>query len=111
MRMKLPADSIVRPEKITEYLLKPRARNDKSKFLNELGYNLDDWTVLRDDILMQFLPKEAHFDENTPYGDMYHIEADLLGPNGKTRKVLTVWLLDTTLGQAHLVTMYPAKET
>ncbi len=108
--MKLPANSIVRPEKITDYLLRPRSRNDKSKFLNELGYTLDNWTVLRDDILMQFLPKDADFEENTPYGDMYHIEADLFGPNGKSRKILTVWLLDTTLSQAHLVTMYPARE-
>jgi len=106
--MKLPHNSIIREEKLTQYLLTPRARNDKSKFLNELGYTLENWQILQRDILAQILPKEAQFDETTPYGDMYQIMTDLTGPNGKTRKVLTVWMFDTTLNQAHLVTLYPA---
>ena len=107
--MRLPPDSEVKPEKITEYLLKPRSRNDKSKFLTELGYNIENWRVLQADILGQILPIDAELDEKTAYGDMYKIVANLTGPNGKTRKVLTFWLLNTILNTAHLVTMYPAK--
>lgn len=32
---------IIDPAKITHYLLVPKDKNDKSKFLNELGYSFD----------------------------------------------------------------------
>jgi hypothetical protein len=107
--MRLPQDSEIRPEKITDYLLKPRTRNDKSKFLAELGYSTENWQALQADIRTQILTSEAGLDEKTPFGDMYKIEASLTGPNGKTRKVLTFWMFNVILNTAHLVTMYPAK--
>ena len=39
--MKLPEDSVVSSEKITDYLLKWQPDNDKSKFLNRAGRSLD----------------------------------------------------------------------
>ncbi len=36
--MKLPEQSVISPAKIKDYLLLPRTRNDKSKFLFELGF-------------------------------------------------------------------------
>ena len=42
---------IIEKEKLTNYLLKHRERNDKSKFLNSLGFNLDNWENLKKEII------------------------------------------------------------
>jgi hypothetical protein len=34
---------IIDSAKITNYLLIPKDKNDKSKFLKELGYTLENW--------------------------------------------------------------------
>lgn len=108
--MKLPLDSEIREEKLTEYLLKPRERNDKSKFLTKLGYGQTNWQELREDIRTQILPHEAFFAENTDYGDIYEIKATLTGPSGESVKVLTIWMQNPINKRTHLVTLYPAKE-
>lgn len=38
--MKLPSDVVIAEEKLTQYLLVWRARNDKSAFLAQAGYEL-----------------------------------------------------------------------
>ena len=44
--MKLPADTLIAPEKLTQYLLVVRKRNDKSKWLAQAGYALENWREL-----------------------------------------------------------------
>jgi hypothetical protein len=39
--MKLPADTIIAPDKVTRYLLVPQARRDKSRFLKRAGYTME----------------------------------------------------------------------
>jgi hypothetical protein len=39
--MKISADAIIAPTKITQYLLLYRQEDDKSKFLAQADYNLD----------------------------------------------------------------------
>ncbi len=39
--MKIPSDAIIPDEKLTRYLLVPKARNDKSKFLAQAGFTSD----------------------------------------------------------------------
>jgi hypothetical protein len=36
--MKLPADTVIAPEKVTKYLLVRQARGDKSAFFARAGY-------------------------------------------------------------------------
>ncbi len=38
--MKLPSDVVIAEEKLTQYLLVWRARNDKSGYLAQAGYQL-----------------------------------------------------------------------
>jgi hypothetical protein len=42
---------VVEKQKIIEYLLKPLDKADKSKFLNQIGYNIQNWETLQNDII------------------------------------------------------------
>lgn len=44
------ASIVIEKAKLTNYLLKPLEKNDKSGFLNSLGYTLDNWQELEEDI-------------------------------------------------------------
>ena len=108
--MKLPDDSVISSEKITEYLLKWRPDNDKSKFLGRAGYSLDNWQQLLEDISNQILSSEAELISKTDYGDLFRIRGELSGPNGKTLRVITVWMIEHTSRQTKFITLFPDKE-
>jgi hypothetical protein len=57
--MKLPADSEIPLEKLTLYLLVPKAKADKSKFLSRAGYSIKNAERLIEDIRSQILPLDA----------------------------------------------------
>jgi len=80
--LKLPENAIITREKITDYLLKWQADNDKSKFLEGAGYSSGNWERLLEDIRTQILPVEAELMRKTAYGDLFRIRGKLLGPNG-----------------------------
>ena len=107
--MKLPANTLIAPEKLTQYLLIVRKRNDKSKWLAQAGYTLENWRELEKDLRLQFLSLEALPTESTVYGQMYEIRGDLTGPNDETLAVVTVWMMETATGVAKFITMYPSK--
>jgi hypothetical protein len=48
--MNLPSNVVIAPEKLTQYLLVQRPRNDKSGFLAQAGYDLSNWRALEADI-------------------------------------------------------------
>jgi hypothetical protein len=49
--MKLSSQSIIDDEKIKNYLLSERKRNDKSKWLATGGYSLNNWEKLKKDFV------------------------------------------------------------
>ena len=108
--MKLPADSMISSEKITDYLLKWQPDNDKSKFLAQAGYSPDNWQRLLDDIRDQILPKEAELMRKTPYGDLFRIRGKLQGPDGVSLRVITVWMEEYASRQTKFITLFPDKE-
>ncbi|MFH1480935.1 MAG: DUF6883 domain-containing protein [Pseudomonadota bacterium] len=108
--MKLPDDSLISPEKITEYLLKWQPDNDKSKFLARAGYSSDNWQRLFEDIRAQILPMEAELMRKTAYGDLFRIRGNLLGPNGVSLRVTTVWMEEDASRQTKFITLFPDKE-
>jgi hypothetical protein len=107
--MMLPADVSISPEKLTQYLLRPRKRNDKSNWLAQAGYSLKNWRVLENDLRKQILSLEAVPTDNTQYGQMYEIRSQLTGPNGKSLAIITVWLKEKDTGVTKLITLYPDK--
>lgn len=107
--MKLPADAQIAAEKLTDYLLVKRPVGDKSQFLRQAGYTLDNWDVLEQDIRQQILAKEATSTELTRYGEYFEFRASLSGPNGVTLKVKTVWMKESRSGVTKFITLYPDK--
>ena len=107
--MKLPEETVIAQEKLTKYLLVKRKRNDKSQWLANAGYALENWKILEDDLREQILSTNAIPLENTEYGQMYEIKGKLVGPNGKSLAVCTIWMTESATGKTKFITMYPDK--
>jgi hypothetical protein len=103
----LPQDAIIAEEKLTNYLLVPLPKDDKSKFLAQAGYRLDNWQQLEQDLRVQVLTHPAELIETNRYGNKYAIRACLRGVNGVELNTLTIWMVtnDTT----RFVTLVPDK--
>ena len=65
--MKLPANSEIARVKVTQYLLKHRDEDDKSKFLSRAGYTPTHADKLLED-LRALLKGAAKFIQTTEYG-------------------------------------------
>ncbi|MCK8603175.1 DUF6883 domain-containing protein [Desulfoferrobacter suflitae] len=107
--MRLSRDALISTEKLTKYLLTPRKRNDKSKWLSQAGYIRDNWEILEDDLRNQILPRDALLTEKSPYGDLYEITGELMGPNGRSLAVCTIWMIERATNITKFITMYPDK--
>ena len=105
--MKLPVNALITPEKLTQYLLAQRRRNDKSKWLAQAGYTVKNWRDLENDLRLQILSLEAIPTDKTRYGQTYEIRGGLSGPNGKILVVCTVWMIEYATGVTKFITMYP----
>ena len=107
--MKLPSDALIASEKLTKYLLVKRPVGDKSEFLKQAGYTVNNWSRLEQDIRDQILTKDAVLIERTPYGELFEIRALLTGPNGQSLRLRTVWMQESETGIKKFITLYPDK--
>jgi hypothetical protein len=107
--MKLPADAIIATRKITEYLLRWRPEDDKSAFLAQAGYTVETCERLMTDIREQLLTLEAELVEETEYGPKYLIRGELVGPNERPLRVVSIWMTDDATDETKFVTLYPDK--
>jgi hypothetical protein len=108
-RMKLPADTLIARRKVSEYLLVSRPEDDKSAFLARAGYVPDMADRLLADLGTQLLPLDAKLLEHGEYGMKYEIRGKLTGPNGRTLRVVSIWMIEEHGGKAKFVTLYPDK--
>jgi hypothetical protein len=96
---------IIDSAKITHYLLVPKEKNDKSKFLNELGYMLENWQELEADIRKIVLENEAIFQKDAPFnGKLFEVKGQL-----RNLGVVTIWLLLENPTIFRFVTLFPDK--
>ena len=102
----LDPNAIIAEEKLTSYLLIHLEKDDKSKFLAQGGYRLDNWWELEKDLREQILPLEAIATVLTQYGQKFAIVGSLVGPNGCTLHVKAIWIVNS--GATRLVTLFPA---
>ena len=103
--MRIAAEQIEIPrEKITGYLLVPKEKNDKSVFLANLGYTIDNWSDLAYDIEQLVLTNEAELQQNTSFGDIYEVKGRL-----RLRAVVTIWLIEVRSTHFRFVTLFPQK--
>jgi len=107
--MKLPPDAIIATTKLTEYLLRWRPEDDKSEFLAQAGYTALNAERLVTDMREQLLSLEAELVEETEFGPKYLIRGTLDGPNGRSLRVVSIWMTENATGDTKLVTLYPDK--
>ncbi len=105
--IKIPNDAIIPVAKLTRYLLVQRARNDKSKFLAQAGFN--DHEALESALRELILAVEAVEDRTDEYGTFYQATGSLRGVDGVSLNVVTVWLQRKIDGQFQFVTLVPDK--
>ena len=106
-RMKLPADAIIAAEKVARYLLVRQTRGDKSAFLARGGYTLENADQLRNDLRTQLLPLDATPLHSTKFGEFYEIRAPLVGPNGVTLRIRSIWMKEHLSGATKFITLIP----
>jgi len=94
-------------EKLTKYALNPDCDQDKViAFELALGYKLDNYEELRQNIYKNLKNYEALPKGHNGFGEIYEVTMNLIGANGKTAKVLTVWIDDDETGEMRLVTLH-----
>lgn len=72
--MRIPADAVIDDAKLTEYLLVQRPWDDKSGYLHRAGFNLENWTELRQAIRRLADAVDAVEDGSNEYGTFYRTE-------------------------------------
>ncbi|OAB57552.1 hypothetical protein AY600_10715 [Phormidium willei BDU 130791] len=108
--MKLPAEIIIPTSKLTRYLLVPRLKGDKSKFLAQAGFTLEESPALDSALRKLVRDYEAVFDRADEYGTYHRVTGNLEGLNGLHLAVVTIWIERTVNNSFQFVTLFPSKE-
>ena len=103
-----PSDIVIPSEKLTEYLLIPRVRNDKSKFLAQAGFTIENPDVLEQAIRDLFVRNKVVQERENRYGIFYRLSGELVGPSG-ILSVITIWIVRAIDGEFRFVTLKPDK--
>jgi len=107
--MQIPTDAVIPVAKLTRYLLVPRVEDDKSKFLGQAGFCLDNFKELEHAIRKLETEQPATVDGVNDYGKFYRVEGMLVGPNGRSLPVASIWLQLDTDGSFNFVTLKPRR--
>jgi hypothetical protein len=102
----LDRNAIIPEAKLTEYLLVFLEKDDKSKFLAQAGYILENWQELEQDLREQILSLEAIPTIQTQYGQKFAITGNLTGRNQRSIRVKTIWIVSQDI--TRFVTLFPA---
>ena len=105
--MRLPVDTTIAEDKLIRYLLLPQVRGDKSIFLAQAGYVLENAVQLLHDLRTQIVAVDAVPLESNTFGQYYEIYATLTGPNGVKLAVRTIWMTEHLSGITKFVTLIP----
>lgn len=112
--MKLPSASNanVEREKIVDYLLNPAHPDNSGKadFFEALGFRRNEWKTLAAAFLALARQTEVAQSMKSPHGQKYVIVGRIESPGGKSPLVKTIWIVDSGLEAARLVTAYPHNE-
>jgi hypothetical protein len=101
--------AVVDEAKICDYLLStahPVGRFKARVFLS-LGYTIETWTRLHDDLLHHGRTGVVQRIERSAYGMKVVISARLEGPNGTSKQFRTIWLIANHSIQPRLITAFP----
>ena len=85
----------VDPAKVRDYLLSPThpIGHFKAVVFNALGYSVENWSLLADDLLALARTQPAMPGRASAYGRKFEVSGKLTGPNGRSGSFTTIWLL------------------
>ncbi|MDB9412051.1 HEAT repeat domain-containing protein [Microcystis aeruginosa CS-567/02] len=106
----LPTGSLIPDAKITNYLLKLRPKDDKSKYLARAGFTLANPDALKSALIQLIQTNPAIEDLINEYGTFYRVEGELIGSNQVRLSVVTIWLKRNLDHQFQFITLKPRKE-
>lgn len=106
--MRILDDAIIPREKLKDYLLTPRRRNDKSGFLAQAGFTQENPDQLELAIRQFIAENDAISDRLNKYGTFYRVEGELYGPDA-TLLTVTIWLQTAVDNRFRFVTLKPAR--
>lgn len=106
--MRIVNEVIISPDKLTHYLLVWRPKSDKSRYLSQAGFTLNNPAALDSALRTLVTENEAVPDREDEYGLFVQIEGYLIGPTGRLH-VITVWILPANDSRFRFVTLKPAR--
>ena len=111
LRLPRGGSAIVSQAKICDYLLSPThpIGRFKAAFFSALGYTIENWQRLQEDLLELARSGEAFAGQENPYGQKYEVRGTLVGPSGRRADLVTVWIVLTDATYPQLVTAYPGE--
>ena len=109
--MRVPEDAVIPWEKLTDCLLAPRLRDDKSRFLARAGFLQSNAEDLLRALRELAVTQDAVEDGESEYGVFLRAEGELIGPSGGALQVVTIWLRWHSDGSTHFVTLKPGRWT
>jgi uncharacterized protein DUF6883 len=105
--------AIIEPIKLYGYLLSsshPVGRF-KARFFSALGYSSEGWQRFEADLRGQHLPQDAILGGPSHYGQKYEVRATLVGPSGRSARVVSIWFVRTGEDVPRFVTAHPEGST
>jgi hypothetical protein len=108
--MHIPEKAIIPEAKLTKYLLVFKTRNDKSQYLLQGGFKIDNWQELKLAIQMSIKENEAIEDITDQYGTYYQVIGTLQGVNNTILPVVTIWLKRKSDNQFQFITLKPYRK-
>lgn len=98
-------------EKFTKYALDPINQPDKAKTFKEaLGYSIDNYQELIDNIQNNFDEKLMNLKVEDKFGKRYELVMNLKGANGKNANVCTAWIKENDDSEPRLTSAYVTKK-
>ena len=105
--MQLDPPFLIVESKLTKYLLITLLKDDKSNYLGLAGYTISNWPILEKDLLALTELDNAVYEGTTVFGHSYSITGRLIGPNGRSLLVKTIWMREKKTGFTKFITLYP----
>lgn len=105
--MKLPLNATIALGKVTQYLLVPQSRSDKSAFLQRGGFSLANPEALIAALAGIRDGDDVRLVDENKFGQYYEVLGVLHGPSGVDLRVKTIWMTERLSGATKFITLIP----
>ena len=112
--------AVILREKLESYALNPtheaarpggsHGKNKAVVFKNALGFDQSNCELLEEQILTELQYHEATLQEESIWGKSYRVDLPILGANGRTAQVRTIWMIRYGTDYPSLITLWVLPE-